>query len=198
MWRLVGFSKAIRRRDGKPRKRATSDSMMTHPSHWRLTTHPPSARFPFSEFPSARQSGSYPAQAWLRIWKIKWVLVRPIRFGRPMSATSQTQSPGSLQSRTLVYRQSGFFNSVCQVVLEFAVGTSVAGRPPHRSVREALLHTAPTSGSSRKAFGSASRILSSPFYAFPYRPVWRRYGEEVRELQETIYSPSFGASSGVL
>ena len=34
----------------------------------------------------------------------------------------------------------------------FAVGTPVAGRPPHRSVREELPHTAPTSGGSRKAF----------------------------------------------
>ena len=58
------------------------------------------------------------------------------------------------------------FPFACQVVLEFAVGTSVAGRPPHRSVHEELLHTAPTSGSSRKAFGSASRILSSPFNAY--------------------------------
>ena len=49
-----------------------------------------------------------------------------------------------------------------------AVGTSVARRPPHRSVQEVLLHTALTSGSSRKAFGSgiASRILSSPFNAY--------------------------------
>jgi len=37
---------------------------------------------------------------------------------------------------------------------DIAVGTSIAGRPPHGSVLEALPHTALTSGSSRKAFGS--------------------------------------------
>jgi hypothetical protein len=37
-----------------------------------------------------------------------------------------------------------------------AVGMPVARHPPHRSVREGLLHTAPTSGNSRKAFDSGT------------------------------------------
>ena len=41
--------------------------------------------------------------------------------------------------------------SVTFVKERFAVGTPVARRPPHRSVLEALPHTAPTLGYSRKA-----------------------------------------------
>ena len=50
-----------------------------------------------------------------------------------------------------------------------AVGTSVTGRPPHRSVLEELPHTAPTSGDDAKPADTitVSRILSSKFKVYP-------------------------------
>ena len=41
-----------------------------------------------------------------------------------------------------------------------AVGTAVASRPPHRSVREELPHTAPTLGRSRNCFTIAVQPAS--------------------------------------
>ena len=52
----------------------------------------------------------------------------------------------------------GYFDS--KVVLEVAVGTALAGRPPHRSGREELPHPAPTSGSNAEALIAASRTRS--------------------------------------
>jgi hypothetical protein len=48
-----------------------------------------------------------------------------------------------------------------------AVGTPVAGRPPHRSVQEELLHTALTSGRTRPP-----RRRGGPYPCPPERPAW--------------------------
>jgi cellulose biosynthesis protein BcsQ len=39
----------------------------------------------------------------------------------------------------------GFSNGIPRFLLAIAVGTPITGRPPHRTVRAAFLHTAPTS-----------------------------------------------------
>jgi len=52
--------------------------------------------------------------------------------------------------RVMIDEMRGKLDAV--VVATVAVGTALSGRPPHRSVREELPHTAPISGCDSKAF----------------------------------------------
>lgn len=82
-------------------------------------------------------------------------LHRPARIP-PVNASPETSRPPAHDSRLRWFATPSSWGTSTPYLVPVltgafvAVGTPVAGRPPHRSVREGLPHTAPTSGQTPK------------------------------------------------